>query len=91
MDYKLEIYGSLCATRTFTINGIVANKDDFGDQYDTDPYSAEAYSCGDMRFIPFDEPKEGVLERYGITKEEFDTIKWALESSLSFGRCGWCS
>lgn len=44
-----------------------------------------------MRFERFDEPQESVLERYNITREEYDAICDELEDVLSFGSCGWCS
>ena len=91
MAYQMQVYSHFCALRLFDINGVAAHSSDFGDQYDRDPMNAEDYCCADMRFERFDEPQEGVLERYGITREEYDLICSELEDMLSFGACGWCS
>ena len=89
MKLELEFGRSLCYTRTFTINGIDANKYDFGEQYDRSPEDAEDYDCGDMQFtrIP---AKPEVLEKYGITGPEYELISGQLEVGLSFGECGLC-
>ena len=42
-----------------------------------------------MQFIPKASTKN-VLSKYQITQSEYDEICDKLESSLSFGRCGWC-
>ena len=89
MKYTLEIYGALCATSTFIINGVGADSDDFGSQGDTSPEMAEDYACGNMQF-EMNAPTEEVLSKYSITKEEYETIGRELEEKLSFGCCGWC-
>ena len=91
MSYQMEVYSSLCALRLFDINGIPASSYDFGEQGDADQEGAEDYCCGNMMFTRHDVPQEGVLTRYGITAEEYDSICSELEDSLSFGTCGWCS
>jgi len=90
MELKLEIYGALCSTSEFVVNGIDADSSDFGTQGDEDTEGAEDYSCGDMRFTG-DEATTKVLEKYSITKEEYSEIVTQLEEGLSFGCCGWCS
>jgi len=89
MKLELEIYGSLCETNTFTINGINAEYEEFGDKRDHDAENAEPYGCGNMKFIRYDVSSE-ILEKYGITKDEYDVICTELEEKLSFGCCGWC-
>jgi hypothetical protein len=91
MAYQMNVYSALCALSLFDINGIAASSSDFGEQGDRDPFNAEPYCCGDMRFERFVEPQAGVLERYNITREEYDSICDELEDVLSFGSCGWCS
>ena len=91
MAYQMQVYSALCALRLFDINGIAASSSDFGEQADHDPFNAEPYCCADMRFERHDEPQEGVLERYGITREEYNEICSELEGLLSFGSCHWCS
>ena len=91
MVYTLEIYGCLCEPKEFTINGIPADRADFGDKYDNDSENAEDYCCGNMTFFPNVLPSEGVLDKYSITLEEHNTIAQDLASKLSWGACGWCS
>jgi hypothetical protein len=89
MTYTLKVYGSLCATENFEINGIKADSDDFGHGCDTNPDAAEDYGCGNREFIP--EPStEEVLQKYGITEDEYRQIGFDLKEKLSFGACGWC-
>lgn len=89
MELKLEIYGALCATSEFKINGIAADSDDFGEQYDHDRENAEDYACGDMRFERKASTAD-VLDKYKITEEEYQAIAEKLEDGLSFGCCGGC-
>jgi hypothetical protein len=89
MDMKLEIYGALCETSKFVINGIEADAYDFGDKDDEDPDNAEDYGCGDMQFTSTPPTKE-VLEKYSITEDEYRTVCEELNEGLSFGCCGWC-
>lgn len=89
MELVIKPYECLCALSEFTINGIPADYDDFGDKYDTDRINAPDYGCGNMRFIP-QRPTEKVLTKYKITSSEYDEICDELESALSFGYCGWC-
>ena len=89
MDLKLEIAGSLCWACLFSINGVDADPDDFGDKFDHDEENAEDYGCGDMRFDPKPATSE-VLNKYSITVEEYAAVAGKLEEGLSFGACGWC-
>ena len=89
MKIELEIYGSLCSCKQFQVNGIDAEKEDFGEQFDASPEDAEDYGCGNMVFerrAPTDE----VLTKYGITEQQYNEIASKLEEGLSFGSCGWC-
>ena len=89
MKLELEFGTALCYTPVFKINGIDADRDDFGEQYDRSPETAEDYACGDMQFtrVP---PKPEILEKYGITEAEYALVADQLENGLSFGSCGWC-
>ena len=90
MKLDLDVFDALCTTKTFKINGIDADTDDFGENNDHDEANAEAYCCGNMHFDP-KLPTEEVLNKYKITVGEYGTICNELESKLSFGNCGWCS
>lgn len=90
MKLKLEIYGALCETSSFEVNGVTADYNDFGEKDDMASDEAEDYCCGDMRF----ERKKStvdILEKYKITEGEYSEICGKLEDGLSFGCCGCCS
>ena len=89
MDYKLQTFRGLpCETYVFIINCIQAEKKDFG----TSEYSGDGhYGCEYNIFKPFRYPPSGVLEKYGITLEEFLRMGDALEDMLELHHCGWCS
>ena len=89
MKLELQIYGSLCATKVFKINGVLANTEDFGSQYDNDLGNAKEYGCGDMVFER-KPPTNDVLKKYKISDKEYEQIAKKLEDGLSFGNCGWC-
>lgn len=86
---EMEVYSCLCSLSKFTINGINADYDDFGEKYDHDEDEADEYGCGDMRFDARPPTKE-ILNTYGITEEEYYEICNDLDEKLSFGYCGWC-
>lgn len=81
MKLELEFGRSLCYTPIFTINGIDANPEDFGEQYDRSPETAEDYACGDMQFTSLP-PIEGVLEKYKINQAEYNLVAGQLEVGL---------
>lgn len=91
MELNLEFGRAFCYTKIFEINGIKADSQDFGEQYDRDSENAEDYCCGNMQFTRFDEPKEFIFSKYNINIEEYNQICLKLENGLSFGCCGWCS
>lgn len=77
-----------CALKEFSVNGIKAQECDFGRMEDTN--KAEAEPCGGMEFIPDEEPKEKVLEKYNISIEEWKEVCEYLENVLHVGKCSWC-
>ena len=88
---KLEIvpYQCMCELRTFRINGVKANYEDFVTKYDHDRDNAPDYGCGDMR-CDEKEPTPEVLAKYGITLAEHREIVDRLSNALDFGRCADC-
>ena len=90
MKLSLRFGDYLCCTHGFNINGVNARSDDFGEQYDESPEEAEDYCCGNMVFKPRTASPD-ILEKYGITEQEYNEIAKKLEEGLSFGPCGWCS
>lgn len=89
MKLKLEFGECFCYTPVFNINGVNADTDDFGEQYDRSSETAEPYCCGDMRFTRKYSTAE-VLRKYNINESEYELIAEKLEIGLSFGSCGWC-
>jgi hypothetical protein len=87
--YKLEIYGALCAAKSFAIKGTDADTDEFGEGSDESPDTAEDYACGNRRWRGR-MPTSEVLTKYSITVEEYAIIVTDLENRLSFGLCVWC-
>ena len=83
-------FSTLCYGGRFIINGIVAKDEDFGEQYDRDPDSAEDEGgCGDMQFTAIP-PTSKVLTKYKITEQEYYEVCAALKEDLSFGLCNEC-
>ena len=80
-----------CSLSVFTINGVVADSDDFGSGRDEDPDSAEPYGCGDWIYKANKTPANDVLATYNITVAEYDEICDRLESELGIGNCSWCN
>jgi len=88
MELTLKIYGCLCSTEVFIINGVDADYDDFGEKYDRGS-DAEDYACADMQFTGRDSTSE-ILAKYSINQSEYDEVVSELSEKLSFGSCGWC-
>ncbi len=80
-----------CSIGKFTINGIKADVDDFGDAYDHDTENRPEYGCGDYRFEPHKYPSRAVLEKYKIELIDWFEIQAMLEEKLGIGRCEWCA
>ena len=90
MEIIIKPYHALpCELQDFTINGIQADKNDFGFTQDSDRENAPEYGCGWMEFTSI-MPTNEVLEKYNITLDEYNQICEQLESKLCVGTCGWC-
>ena len=90
MDYFIEFSKGFCSVDNFMINAIQAIPEDFGEQYDRAPESAEPYGCGKMKFTRIDSTPE-VLQKYNITDSEYESICDDLEIGLSSGNCVACA
>lgn len=89
MELVVETRGRFmpCSLETFKVNGIDADRDDFGDVNVGD--SDEAYVCENRRFEP-KMPTTDILKKYSITLEEYSDICDALKDALYVSYCGMC-
>lgn len=93
MNQVIEIvpYGGLpCEAEKFTVNGVDADKSDFGHNTDFHPEDAEDYACGSNQFVPFESVLPEVLSKYRITEKDYRWIQTKLEGQFYIGSCGWC-
>lgn len=78
-----------CSLKEFTINGIDAAKDDFGETiFESDGF----YGCANNYFkgnTNLSHVKK-VCDKYNISCEEYLEIVEQLEDVLYVGSCGWC-
>ena len=90
--YDIKVSRWMCWCPVFTIKGIKADSDDFGEKDDIDCNCEDKpfRGCGNMIFTP-KPPTQKVLDKYGITVDEYNEIASVLEDGLSFGYCGLCS
>ncbi|PYG90380.1 hypothetical protein LY28_00263 [Ruminiclostridium sufflavum DSM 19573] len=89
MKLELDVYSSICETKTFVINGIKASYKDFGRKIDTQPDKSRPNACGNMTFESF-APAQQILDKYGISSKEYNNICILLRSCISFGVCRQC-
>ena len=90
MTIKMKVGDCYCYLKEFVVNGIEADEEDFGRHYDHDTDGAEDYCCGNMQFDP-NPCSDEVLQKYGITEDEYHEVCDLLYDKLSWGCCGWCS
>ncbi len=89
LKYNAKVMGCLCSLETFEINGIKAAEDDFVNNYDHSPETAEDSGCGNMK-ADVKPATSKILNKYGITLDEYNTIADDIAEKLSFGECGMC-
>jgi len=75
----------------FTINGIDADVDDFGESKDWAPELAPEFGCGYRAFRAFEYPEEKILKKYHINEQEWEQICEMLECRLYTGSCDECA
>lgn len=90
LDIKITTMDYYCGASTFTINGKDADESDFGSMIDQCPEDAPDYGCGCRVFERICSTPE-VLEKYGISEEEYLEICVELTEKLYFGRCALCA
>jgi len=91
MEIVIKPYHALpCELQEFEINGIRADKKEFGESGDYDIANAEEYGCGCYRFVANRRYTQEILDKYNITPFEYQDICDKLEKELFVGQCGWC-
>ena len=86
---ELDVYSSICETKTFVVNGVKATYKDFGLKIDTQPDKYRPNICGNMRFEAIS-PTQQVLDKYRISSNEYKHICTLLKGCISFGLCKQC-
>ena len=76
-----------CTPKIFTIDGIDADPDDFGEIEKV----SGCYCCESRKFIGFEEVPESTLEKYHITESEFFDICDELRDVLEVEHCSRCA
>ena len=89
--FDIKVSRWLCYCPIFSVKGIKADEDDFGEKDDLDRHCEDKpeHGCGNMTFTPKPATQK-VLDKYGITVDEYNEIASVLEEGLSFGRCRLC-
>lgn len=88
MKLTIEVCdGMPCSLKTFTVNNIGADTNDFG--Y-TDWERSKFYECKNHRFIGYTTPTPEVLEKYNINETEFNSICYNLQKALYIDSCSLC-
>lgn len=95
---KIKPYYALpCEAEVFEIKGQRANKSDFGRQgnvrdfeHEYGPLDDENWACCDNQFTPFEEVNQEVLDKYGISEQEYRDVQDHLVQEFNIGSCGWC-
>lgn len=82
-------YDCLCGCHDFIVKGKEAYLDDFGMMKDFSPEKADEYGCGDTGF-DYHPAFPEVLEKYGITEDEYNRICEVLSKNLYVGCCSLC-
>ena len=86
-DIKVSRWNCYCPV--FTIRGKKADESDFGEGEDLDELNRPPHGCGNKHF-KVKLPSQKVLDKYGITVDEYAQVAEVLEEGLSFGRCRLC-
>lgn len=95
---KIVPYGALpCEAQEFSIGKVAADKSDFGYNsdvgsfdYEYGEWDDENWACADNQFVPHETVDQEVLQKYGISEQEYRQIQDRLASEFCVGGCGWC-
>ena len=89
MTLEIKPFHALpCSLEIFTINGINADIDDFGEViFNGGSCMENECGCEFHHKLPTDD----VIAKYGITLGEYEKITSKLNDNLNVYGCGWCS
>ena len=94
--FSAKAYTGLpCELEIFRVKKVRgADKDDFGASREFGKKKGRLYGwepvCVNRKFVPKARPAKGVLEKYGITLDEYREIGKALKDILYVGECSLC-
>lgn len=90
MEVVIKRYKYLpCHLEVFTINGINADREDFG-YLDGCCGEYEDYSCSNCVFVIDESKKEEAMLKYHLTEVEYDMVCSELRSECYIDECGYC-
>ena len=87
MKLKIKFADAYCTTKTFKINEIDADYEDFG--YIKKIFNMDWLTCADQSFI-INNPTHETLNKYNINIRQYNIIAKKLKEGLTFGPCGLC-
>ena len=99
---KISPYKTLpCEAEVFEIHGMEAYKSDFGYQGDVgsdglDDVGSDGLdddensACWDNQFTPHKDVDQEVLNKYGISEQEYRKIQDELKTKFAIGGCALC-
>lgn len=96
--YRIVSYEAVpCELEIFIVNGIEAEKFDFGDQLDLGKKPCgnediDEYGCVHNVFVPYTEERNihPTLVKYHISRDQFNAICSAIQKVCNVCMCGWC-
>ena len=88
--YDIKVSKWKCYCPVFVVKGVKADECDFGEGCDNDRDNRPPYGCGNKVF-EVRPATQKVLDKYGLTVDEYNEIAAVLAEGLSFGRCGLCA
>ena len=88
--YDIKVSRWNCWYPVCTIKGKEAVEYDFGEGDDIDFDNRPEYGCGNKVFV-VKPATQKILDKYGISVDEYNEIASVLQEGLTFGRCALCS
>ena len=90
MDIEITRKEKICVVDDLIVDGIHFDIHDLGTQTDICPEKASRGGCGKSVFIFKAHPKKKVLDKYGISEQEYGRICRTISKQLYIGKCDNC-